>query len=120
MSVKLPAYIDTGFKRWKVADKRDSEGVMKGDGGVVYGVTDKDTSEIFIYEGPDDEELNTVIHECCHAALYSYGHNGFLKQKDEEKFVTLFGNVMTELLLKNPALLQYINKKVKEIRKDVG
>lgn len=55
------------------------------------------------------EKINTVLHECLHAIFYNYGMREVISDKDREEFiVNTIGNGLTQLLVANPALLEWI------------
>lgn len=70
-----------------------------------------DKSEIRILEGIEGRELlNTILHECLHAIAYTYGlKKDFKDDEEEEKIVNVFGNGLTEILIRNPDLIKMIN-----------
>lgn len=71
-----------------------------------------DESEIRVREGLSNRELlNTILHEVLHAIIYCYGlKDNFKNDGDEEKIVNALGNGLTEVILRNPALVKFIEK----------
>jgi len=55
----------------------------------------------------DDELACTLLHEALHGYVYTMGID-FESSKDEEKFVTLFGNAMTTFFKDNPKFLEWL------------
>lgn len=55
------------------------------------------------------EKINTVLHECLHAIFHNYGMREVITDKDREEFiVNTLGNGLTQVLVSNPALLDWI------------
>lgn len=75
-----------------------------------HGVYLADRSEIRIKDGLDPREmLNTVLHECLHAAVFTYGLKEEFKDDDhEEKVINALGNALTEIFTRNPALIEWV------------
>lgn len=54
------------------------------------------------------ELVDTIIHEVLHAAIQEYN----ITVKSEEKIVTALANSVTDILVKNPHLLSWIQAKI--------
>lgn len=104
--IAYPKVIKLGYQDIKIIEidfVDDTQGVYRAD-----------QSEIRIREGMDKrEKLNTVLHELFHAIVYSYGiKRDFKDDEQEEKLVNVFGNGFTEVLIRNPDLMEFIKKAV--------
>lgn len=81
-------------KRWGKAQK-------------AYGQITYDKKLIEITEGQTPQEyLDTVIHEVMHGIIEEY--EVAMDKRKEEKFVTKISNHLTDVLKKNPKLLDWI------------
>lgn len=100
--MKLPETICIGYQDIEVIETDFPEGQQ--------GVYISEKSQIRIQEGLSiRENLNTILHECLHAIIYSYGAKSrFKDDEDEEKFVEVIGNGLTEVLSRNPALVKWM------------
>ena len=78
------------------------------------GSYNNESHEIKIKSGQGDrEKLNTLLHEILHACIYSYGLKcEFKDDEQEEKIVNALGNGLTEALVRNKALVEFIGKSV--------
>lgn len=78
------------------------------------GCYQAEQSKIRIKEGMEGRELlNTILHEILHAIVYSYGlKKDFKSDEEEEKIVNAFGNGLTEALVRNKDLVEFIRKSV--------
>lgn len=64
------------------------------------------------------EIVNTIIHECLHALIYTSGalrRNIFAKEDDEELVVYTLANGLTQVFLDNPALLDWIKQNLHNV-----
>lgn len=71
------------------------------------GMYKRGEGKIFIDQSlSPDEKLNTIIHELLHAVYHLYG----LPADDdtEERYVNTLANGITEVILRNPKLLQHL------------
>lgn len=72
-----------------------------------YGQITYDKKLIEITEGQTPQEyLDTVIHEVMHGIIEEYEVK--MDRRKEEKFVTNISNHLTDVLKKNPKLLDWI------------
>lgn len=56
------------------------------------------------------ERLNTILHELIHAVLFVYGLKKDFKDDDEEeRLVNALGNGLTEALVRNKSLVQFLS-----------
>lgn len=78
------------------------------------GSYDNESHEIKIKSGIGHrEQLNTVLHEILHACVYCYGLKSEFKDDDsEEKIVNALGNALTEIVVRNKGLMDFIGKSV--------
>lgn len=78
------------------------------------GSYNNESHEIKIKSGSGNrEKLNTVLHELLHAIVYSYGLKcEFKGDEQEEKIVNALGNGLTESLVRNKELVEFIGKSV--------
>lgn len=69
-----------------------------------------DKAQIRIQKGlTHRESLNTLLHECLHAILYTYGFKTqFKDDESEEKLVGVLGNGLAEIFSRNPALVKWV------------
>lgn len=101
----LPTLIRIGYQDIKVSEVDlidDAQGLYRAD-----------SSEIRIKQGMEGRELlNTLLHECLHGIFYCYGLKEILEHDDkrEEQIVNAVGNGLTEILIRNPDLVKFINK----------
>ena|ERR1700733_4588450 len=102
----LPAVIKLGYQDIAVSEFSFLDGEQ--------GAYSADAAKIRINEGMEGRELlNTLLHECLHAIVYTYGLKKDFKDDDEEeKLVNAFGNGLTELLVRNPEVVEFIRKTV--------
>ena len=113
--LKLPKDIQIGARVYKIQDLRD---YAHDDN---YGDTDHEKQIIHIYqldeENPQKErqELDTVLHEICHAGCASYAAQ--LSFAQEERMVNLFARMCADLFINNPDMLRYLNEACKRIRR---
>lgn len=79
------------------------------------GCYSPDRHEIRIKEGAGNRELlNTMLHEIIHAAIFCYGLKKDFKDEDhEEHVVNALANGLTEVLVRNPRLVKWVNLAVK-------
>lgn len=54
------------------------------------------------------ELLDTIIHEVMHGIIQEYGVD--MDHRKEEKFVTKISNHLTDVLQKNPKLVEWLSK----------
>lgn len=60
-----------------------------------------------------NERINTVIHECLHAIVYTYGlKKGFKGDDEEENLVNTLANGLTEVFVRNKELVEFIRQSV--------
>lgn len=101
----LPKIIYLGYQDIKIVqeDLVDAQGCYQAE-----------QSKIRIKEGMEGrEQLNTVLHEILHAIVYAYGlKKEFKTDEDEEKIVNALGNGLTEVLVRNKELVEFIGKSV--------
>lgn len=78
------------------------------------GSYDNDSHEIKIKsEIGGREKLNTLLHELLHACVYTYGlKNEFDDDDAEEKVINALGNGLTEALVRNKELVEFIRQSV--------
>lgn len=78
------------------------------------GSYNNESHEIKVKSGLGNrEKLNTVLHEILHACVYCYGLKSEFKDDDsEEKIVNALGNGLTETLVRNKELVEFIGKSV--------
>lgn len=111
--IKFPEDIKIAYRSFKINDLTDRVG-YDGEGEEIYGNMDEDKLEINIYKHRSqkiEEKMNSFLHECLHSGTHTYGLVGYLGGEEcEEKAVNTFANIMTELLLRNPQLVEYIVK----------
>lgn len=116
--IKLPTELVIGYTKFKIEDIRDTTNPRDD---CAYGTTDKDAQVIQLYQNNTAEaekplaDLNTVIHECFHAAHDIYGTG--LSSDHEEKMVNLHANIMTEILVRNPDIVRFIQESLKKNKK---
>lgn len=58
-----------------------------------------------------EDMLDTIIHECLHAIV---SDSQLVDDCDEEKLVTVLAYKLTELFLRNPELVNWINQTIEE------
>lgn len=55
------------------------------------------------------EKINTLLHESLHAIFHNYGMREVITDKDREEYiVNTIGNGITQLLVSNPDLVEWI------------
>ncbi len=100
--MKLPETICIGYQDIEVqmVDFPDNE----------QGAYISDKSQIRIQKGMTPRErLNTVLHECIHAIIYTYGFKShFENDEEEEKLVGMLGNGLAEVFSRNPELAKWV------------
>ena len=73
---------------WRIKFTRDKRDLMRSDGVVTLGVTDRNDFTIYLFDGLKGDLLQKVIiHELTHAFIFSYG---FYLTLEEEEFVCSF------------------------------
>ncbi len=101
----LPKVIHLGYQDIKVSeyDLVDAQGCYQAE-----------QSKIRIKEGMEPKEkLNTLLHEIFHGIVYSYGlKKDFKDDEEEEKIVNALGNGLTEVLVRNKELVEFIRQSV--------
>lgn len=102
--VCLPAVIKLGYQDIKVSEVDAIDNTQ--------GSYNNESHEIKIKVGMDNRErLNTIIHEILHACIYVYGLKCEFKDDDtEEKIVNALGNGLTEALVRNKELIQFVGE----------
>jgi len=98
--------IKVGFKTYEV-----QEGTFKeGQGNMGY----HDSMEGIIYiaskDFPNEENVNTLIHELLHALWREYN----LDRENEEHYVTVLANGLTRLMQDNPEMFKEMLKDLKQ------
>lgn len=106
--IVLPTSVELGYQSIKIIEGDLIEG---------QGVYRCESSEIRIKESLNDREtLNTILHEILHAAVYVYGLKNEFKDDDhEEKVVNALGNALTEMCIRNPKLVSWIEQNVRSL-----
>lgn len=101
----LPAMVQIGYQDIKISEEDLVE---------AQGCYQAEQSKIRIKEGMEArEKLNTLLHEILHAAIYTYGlKKDFKDDEDEERLVNALGNGLTEVLVRNKELLEFIRQSV--------
>lgn len=75
-------------REWEVVFTSDAKDLMRSDGTVTFGVTDRNVMCIYLYSGLKGTLLRKVlIHELTHAFIFSYGYYLTI---DEEEFICSF------------------------------
>lgn len=102
----LPSVIKLGYQDIKVTEVDSIDNTQ--------GSYNNDSHEIKIKSGMDNrEKLNTMLHEILHGIVYTYGLKSEFKDDDtEEKIVNALGNGLTEVLVRNKELVEFIGKSV--------
>ena len=102
----LPKIIKLGYQDIKVSEFEFMDGEQ--------GCYRADPPEIRVKQGEQGRELlNTLLHECIHAVIYTYGlKKDFKDDEEEEKIVNALGNGLTEILVRNPELVKFIGDSV--------
>lgn len=74
------------------------------------GVYLAEKSQIKINDGMEAREaLNTILHECLHGIFYTYGIKKVVDDDEkEEQIVSMLGNGLTELFIRNKNLVDWI------------
>lgn len=87
-----------------------------------WGQYDYDTHTVTLDEGaPERVALDTLFHELDHAIAWTYAAFPNVKQDDrEEHAVLMLGNGRTELLIRNPALVDWMLARLKNIWAEDG
>lgn len=101
----LPSVIKLGYQDIKIIEDDLVE---------AQGCYQPDQSKIRIKDGLEGrEQLNTILHEVLHAIIYTYGlKKDFKTDEEEEKIVNALGNGLTEALVRNRGLAEFIGKLV--------
>lgn len=102
----LPKVIKIGYQDIKVSEVAAIDDTQ--------GSYNNESHEIKIKsEMGSREKLNTLLHEMLHACVYAYGiKSEFLDGDKEEKVVNALGNALTEVLLRNKDLVEFIRQSV--------
>lgn len=99
---RRPKKIKINESEYKVIS-RSKEWGKKQFGQITY-----DKKLIEIAEGQNPEEyLDTVIHEVMHGIIEEYDVE--MDRRKEEKFVTQISNYLTDVLKKNPKLVEWLS-----------
>ena len=78
---------------------RNKDDLKRSDGTITLGVTDLNELTIYLFSGLKDELFRKVlIHEICHAFIFSYG---FYLTLEEEEFVCSFVDTYASDILSN-------------------
>lgn len=102
--ISSPKIVRLGYHDWKL---RRSDALLPDDDGYC-SFTRK---EVTISKDQDSiEEANTILHEFLHAIL-QLGKLPITERDDseEEQLVTVVANMLTELWIRNPELINYLN-----------
>jgi hypothetical protein len=97
--------VDLGYRTWRVERAEMSDD----------GECDKGTGTIRLKEGQTPaEELDTVLHEFIHAILYDKGSP--LSDKAEEVAALVIAHGLTELMIRNKGLTEWMVRRTEEAR----
>lgn len=102
--MNIPKKIEIGYRTFNVVVLPDLPTAM----GSVS--SNKRLIQIEKNQNPHDM-LDTVLHECFHVMV---DDSKLVDDADEEKFVSIFANKMTELFIRNPKLLDWMRQQVKK------
>lgn len=115
MTIKLPEEVTIGYTTFKIEDHRDKLN-PHDDGAYGQNVKENQVIQIFQNNAPESEKLiqdmNTVIHEIMHGQFDVYGIP--VNDKKEEQIVNMTANMFTEILVRNPDVLRFINEVLKK------
>lgn len=124
--IKIPNKVKVGYLEYevevkdKVFEYKDYlvDEVQERNGNPTsfnHGVCDTLQSKIILAKNDDKQkEVNTFLHECLHMIFYAYGCD---EDKDtEEKVINITANGLIELFQRNPEVLNYLYKNIKEVR----
>lgn len=102
----LPKVIQLGYQDIKVLEIESIDNTQ--------GSYNNESHEIKIKsEMGSREKLNTLLHELLHACVYAYGLKSEFEDDDaEEKIVNALGNGLTEVLVRNKELVEFIKQSV--------
>ena len=102
----IPSVIKIGYQDIEISEFE----FLDGEQGCYHA----EEAKIRIKEGMEGRELlNTLLHEILHSIVYSYGlKKEFKTDEEEEKIVNAFANGLTELLVRNPGVLDFIRRSV--------
>lgn len=106
---RRPSNIKINEKNYKVISRSKSWGASRDAAGQI--TYHKQLIEITKGQNPSDY-LDTVIHEVMHGIIEEYGVS--MDRRREEKFVTQISNNLTDVLKKNPKLLEWIIKQAQK------
>jgi len=77
------------------------------------GILDTEKQQIKIRDSLHNNELiNTLFHELFHACNFHFGMKTEYGSELEEKFVECIANGFTEIIVKNPELLKWIDENI--------
>lgn len=105
---KLPNKVRIGYRTLSIVET-DAIQLDESDG--VMGTVSVQDGLIEIGTGQDDvERVNTLVHEIAHVFFRMAGMDD---HAEEEQIVTFVANGMTELFIRNPELIRFIQRSVK-------
>lgn len=104
--MKIPAWLWIGYRKFQVLTRNNLPNV--------YGSMNSSKRLIQIEAGQNaDDEVNTLLHEVLHVMVED---STLVSESYEEQIVTVLANDLTELFIRNPDLLLWIQERLEEER----
>lgn len=101
--MNIPSKIDIGFRTFDVVSQKylNSMGAVTNTRRLIQ----------LDSEQRDEDMLDTVLHECLHVMVHD---SQLVDDQEEEKLVTVLANKFTELMLRNPELMDWFQSVVQK------